>query len=250
MRKLNKAAENKEQRVEPSQRDAALLTRVYTSQVSSSKTHRTMRALVLFLFAAIAAGEEDVVDATVEDEVEEESKVTVLTDLTFEHLTQVTTGATTGDWLVSFCISDCPEDLEELAKQLAEKESYVNVATVDAEENLALAQRFHVVDETLIALFSKGRMWTFHDEKPNLETLTSFVEAERVDGVKIPRKAGPLKRVHEILSDFFDVVDYQFLSGALCAFAVLLVLVGAFAPHPEDPSASKKEEDDDKKKDD
>ncbi len=57
-----------------------------------------------------------------------------LTDKTFEHDTQATTGATTGDWLVNFCSKSKREcrEIEPLWDELTEKLfGRVSVAHVD-----------------------------------------------------------------------------------------------------------------------
>lgn len=206
---------------------------------------------LLVALAAFTLAEESSEDAAKPLEEEATSKVVTLTDATFERETQATTGATTGDWFVSFCLGleTCPTaELEALATQLAEQEDNdVNVATVDVDENLALAQRFGVIDASKFTLFSKGKMWQY-DGPPALDAMAAFLNiTERHDGEKVPRKAGPLKPVHEALGQFFDIVDYRLLTTILCVASIILILIGAFTPHADDDADGNDKKKDDKK---
>lgn len=197
--------------------------------------------------AALAWAEEteEPVEET-EASTSNETKVVALTDATFERETMASIGALTGDWLVTFCLGPCQatEELEALARRF-EGDEEIHVATVDAEDNLILAKRFSVVEAGRTLFFSKGFMWDY--EGPTaVDTLAAFLNAtDRGEGIKVPRKDGPLKPIHEALGNFFDVVDYRLLSIALCSLSVLLILVGAFMPHPEvDGDDSDKPKDD------
>ncbi|PHJ20212.1 thioredoxin domain-containing protein [Cystoisospora suis] len=75
------------------------------------------------------------------------SAVKELTDATFEHDTQASTGATTGDWFVKFYAPWCGHckamaaAWEDLAKELKGK---INVAKLDATSNSITAKRFKI----------------------------------------------------------------------------------------------------------
>lgn len=56
-----------------------------------------------------------------------------------------------------------------------------------------------------------------------------------------------IKPITDRLDEFFVAVDYRVLSTALCGFAVLLVLVGAFTPHDEGADADEEDNKDKKK---
>lgn len=163
------------------------------------------------------------------------AEVVNLTDVTFEHDTQISTGATTGDWFVAFCMDACPwTALEALDEVLTSRDdNSVNVATVDAEEHLALAERFRVINATRIHLFSRGKMWEFEGAHTSAAMDKFLNDTDKGEGAKIPRKAGPLKGLKESLDDFFERVDYRAICLGLVAVAVVLILIGAFTPHAE-----------------
>lgn len=82
--------------------------------------------MILFLLALVAAHE-----------------VVWLTDKTFEHDTQATTGSTTGDWLVYFCEpAQCAANLETWASVRNELFGYATVAAVDTSRNPKVTLRF------------------------------------------------------------------------------------------------------------
>ena len=96
------------------------------------------------------------------------SDVLILTDETFEHDTQATTGSTTGDWFVLFFAPWCGhckkvkptwEDLAtDLKKQTVKAAS---IASVDCTENKDTCQRFGVKGYPTLQYFSHGKMYKF-----------------------------------------------------------------------------------------
>lgn len=189
-------------------------------------------------------------------------EVVELSDETFEKETQCTSGATTGDWLVrmyhekdahaNFVLATLAEALDTF------DDKWINVATVDCAANPEIGARFNVTDAAT-RLFVRGRMYDFtrnetlvtadflrnFTKRPRNETLE---DGGRGNGERIPR--GPtwltpfIAPVTDRLDAFFLECDYRLLSTALCGFAVVLVLVGAFTPHADgdddDESAEKK----------
>jgi len=84
----------------------------------------------------------------------EEAKLTPLPELndeTFEHLTQLSTGATTGDWLLLFASKSRPEcmkpQLGDVATIAARLRGRKNVATIDTSTNRKVAKRFDLDPE-------------------------------------------------------------------------------------------------------
>lgn len=78
-----------------------------------------------------------------------------LTDDTFEHITQASTGQTTGVWLVNFCSPKACKDLapawEELGKDLLQQQLFVT--SVDVHSNPQLRTRFGITTLPTILLF-------------------------------------------------------------------------------------------------
>lgn len=169
-----------------------------------------------------------------------------LTDADFDMKTRAMAGMTAGQWFVSFCYDVCPvEMLWQLAEQLKKDNSTVSVARVDCDESLALAVRFDVVTATKYLFLKDSRMYVVNET--SYDYLYEFFNASALElegGPKIPRRAGPFKKLHDTLGDFFDVVDYRALCIALGITAVALVVIGAFMPHdpPPDDDKDKEEE--------
>ncbi|ESO85081.1 hypothetical protein LOTGIDRAFT_204649 [Lottia gigantea] len=121
----------------------------------------------------------------------QEISVKILTDDTFEHLTQAVTGSTTGDWLVLFYKDDCPVckqsliDFETVAVKLKGK---TNVAQVDMNVNPKLVDRFKLTKCPSIIFFKQGTMYRYEMEKVSVKILMSFVQAwyRNMKAEKIP----------------------------------------------------------------
>uniref|UniRef100_A0A0A9YCS3 Thioredoxin domain-containing protein n=1 Tax=Lygus hesperus TaxID=30085 RepID=A0A0A9YCS3_LYGHE len=91
-----------------------------------------------------------------------EPVVKELTDETFEHLTQSSSGATTGDWFVMFYSNDCI-DCQRLQARWetvgAKLKTRLNVARVNRKTTgRVTSRRFHIVEEPTFLLFRLGKM--------------------------------------------------------------------------------------------
>ncbi len=111
-----------------------------------------------------------------------------LTAETFEHLTQASTGGTTGDWLVHFSLGYTNSVEPSMAKAAAAlRERNVIVASVDCVDpahKVFCEQRFgvfqHVASSAeVVALFSRGRMFSFHSESTNMYVAPAVHRAHR-----------------------------------------------------------------------
>ncbi|KAG2428049.1 hypothetical protein HXX76_012032 [Chlamydomonas incerta] len=107
-----------------------------------------------------------------------------LTDASFEHDTQASTGQTTGVWAVLFTDSTVPrfDRASIVVEQLAqEEEKEVIYARVDVARNMKLAKRFgDVIFLPCVLLFRDRQMYVFDMsfEDPNiLEEVRTFVES-------------------------------------------------------------------------
>jgi len=123
-----------------------------------------------------------------------------LTDQTFEHQTQASTGMTTGSWLVLFGIPNCEncEKLKPILKELGDDEElYENgiiMGSVDCSENSGVCFRFSTTKLPVLMYLHKKRLYRYpRDEEfgtvPPLEDLKSFVLsdfAQRSEAEVIP----------------------------------------------------------------
>ena len=69
-------------------------------------------------------------------------------------------------------------------------------------------------------------------------------------GLFIPRGVTWYTPLTDALDDFFARVDYRLVSNGGYAFAVILILVGAFTPHQEEDEEKEDEKDEKDKKED
>jgi len=121
-----------------------------------------------------------------------------LTDTSFEHLTQASSGATTGDWLVSFGKDECEEchaltaRLETVACKLKGR---MNVARMNkGSTGAATGRRFAVNTLPALIFFRFGKMYRYTLEKYDVASLVSFVDHfyKNVPGEPVPLPKTPL----------------------------------------------------------
>ena len=195
-----------------------------------TKRHSLVRIVSLFLLLLLSLASAEIVE---------------LSNDSFEHLTQASTGQTTGKWMVKFYATWCGhcKRLEpvwvSLDTELKENHSEkgINVANVDAIQNRDLALRFQVKGYPTLMYFAKGRMYRYQGPR-DLESLVNFVtegyQTEEGEDVPIPpswvevyRKKF-LKAVHSNrqVSMLFD--DFEHIMEVRKNAAVLLVLIGLF----------------------
>lgn len=133
---------------------------------------------------------------------ERNNPVRVLTDATFEHVTQASTGQTTGTWTIRLCGSKesnaCgPSDSfwESLAESMLEE--HVFLATVNVGRERGLATRFgthlEATDHPVVVLLRRGKMFV-RPLEPSTEstTLGSWMTVgwEDDNALEVPGEAG------------------------------------------------------------
>merc|ERR1719308_177960 len=110
-----------------------------------------------------------------------EPGVQELTDSTFEHLTQASTGATTGDWLVMFFTTNCQlcNRLVPVMETLACKfRGRMNVARINKEtygEKTGRRFELGLEDKPDIIFFRLGKMYRYTAVKFDPESLSTFM---------------------------------------------------------------------------
>ncbi|XP_056638380.1 thioredoxin domain-containing protein [Diorhabda sublineata] len=152
-----------------------------------------------------------------------------LTDNTFEHLTQASTGATTGDWFVMFYSTDCVECSRLQARWEAVGayiKSRINIARVNKGGSGAVTgRRFDVTTVPAFILFRQGKMYRYHLHKYDVESLRDFAQSwyKNVTPEKIPLPKSPF-------DDFVTmVVVYMKENPWLLQLALGTFLLGLFS---------------------
>ncbi|KAL5020381.1 hypothetical protein ScPMuIL_003273 [Solemya velum] len=101
----------------------------------------------------------------------------ILTDDTFEHLTQAATGSTTGDWLIVFYEPDCDSVLLAVESVAVEKKRLMNVARVDLSTSPKLKERFKISTCRHTIFFQQGKMYRYSLDKYDTKTLILFIDS-------------------------------------------------------------------------
>jgi thiol-disulfide isomerase/thioredoxin len=200
---------------------------------------RNLFAVLASIIAIASSG------CNAEDSDEKKSYVTVLSDETFEHLTQAATGQTTGKWFVNFQSNGCGHCQrlapiwEDFGKELAEEyeDSGVIVAKVSINENRELAQRFNIESIPTLVYFADRKMYKYEGERalPGFVdfAMDSYKESDALDvppgppaWIETMRKIR--KSVHEfpILTALLD--DFEHIIHIRKNAAVALFLLGTF----------------------
>jgi len=169
--------------------------------------------------------------------------VTDLTDTSFEHLTQVATGATTGDWLVMFFKDECKEcellraRLESVA---CKNRGRINVARVNKGTTGAVTgRRFEVAGVPAFIFFRLGKMYHYTLEKYDVDSLDSFVNGwyKNVPSQSVPLPKTPFDDVVQMCVDYMR--EYPLICGLAVGFPILLLLAFIWLIQPDKPKPKK-----------
>lgn len=162
-----------------------------------------------------------------------------LTSSTFEHTTQVATGATTGDWFVLFhkgsasCCASWLQVWQQLATTVQESSDLqLSIAKVDGEANPDLIKRFNVSMPSII-YFRLGKMYRVVS-KPVLPDLLGIVKESKFKNFK----AESVPKQLTVFSDFSlsALKTYPYNVAALGLVSVVVL----FAVLSKKPSNDKK----------
>lgn len=119
-----------------------------------------------------------------------------LTDTTFEHDTQASTGQTTGTWAIRFCglkesCGNSEEEWEALRDDMLEKDIFL--ATVNLGKEVGLAKRFqgYVDDDPIVLMLRRGSMYVHTlDFEDIVQWMVSGWEKE--EPLEVPKEIGLL----------------------------------------------------------
>lgn len=177
-----------------------------------------------------------------------EPSVQDLTDNTFEHLTQASTGATTGDWFVLFYTDECQlcrrmaAGLDTVACKLKGR---ANVARVNKEtygEKTGRRFGLGLDSNPAIIYFRLGKMYRYTLEKFDSESMFNFVNGfyKNYPAESIPLPKSPFDDLVQLCVDYLK--EYPLLVGTGLSVPVLLLLAFLYLMKSEEekPRKSKK----------
>ncbi|XP_015115004.1 protein disulfide-isomerase A4 [Diachasma alloeum] len=131
-----------------------------------------------------------------------------LTDETFEHLTQASSGATTGDWFVMFYSNDCI-DCQRMGARWesvgAKLKNRVNVARVNKHTTGAsTARRFNVFNVPEFILFRQGKMYRYQIPKYDISAFVSFARDwyKNAQSERVPVPQSPFDDLTQMIANF------------------------------------------------
>ncbi|KAG1681226.1 Thioredoxin domain-containing protein [Nymphon striatum] len=134
-----------------------------------------------------------------------DSYVKLLTDVTFEHITQVSSGATTGDWITFFtCITheSCQESRQKYQDRLHQK---MNTAMVNISRYPKLGERFLVKESPTIIFFRHERMYNYNMKKETFKVheIVRFCEInyKNFKAAMVPPPQPPLKCISALIAN-------------------------------------------------
>jgi len=136
------------------------------------------------------------------------SEILTLTDETFEHQTQASTGQTTGKWLVMlgavWCGYSCNK-LHPALQQISETVDGVLTAKVDTTSNKQLAKRFDVKKHPTLILFADRLLYPYEGEQ-TVEAMKEFVSGgyKNAKGLSVP---APPSFIEKTMDDFHAFLE-------------------------------------------
>uniref|UniRef100_A0A182Q7Z4 Thioredoxin domain-containing protein n=1 Tax=Anopheles farauti TaxID=69004 RepID=A0A182Q7Z4_9DIPT len=165
-----------------------------------------------------------------------------LSDETFEHLTQASSGATTGDWFIMFYTTKCV-DCQRLTAVweavAADLKTRMNVARVDKDgKGSETAARFQVKDAPEFIFLRQGKYYRYEISKYDIKSFVTFAQDwyRNAKAERIPVPLSPfdnlvelavqhLKNMPQLYAKLYN--DYPMVVYALAL--VLLFIIGGFA---------------------
>lgn len=169
-----------------------------------------------------------------------------LTDDSFEHLTQASTGATTGDWLVMFYSTDCV-DCQRLQARWeavgAELKSRMNVARINRQtQGRVTARRFGVQEVPTIILFKQGKMYHYNIPRLDIASFVAFAREQyrNARSEKIRPAKSPFDDLTQAIADYLRENPWVFKVVSIL-FAIFLIAVMVVKLKSKEKQLAKKE---------
>ncbi|KAK1130424.1 hypothetical protein K0M31_018555 [Melipona bicolor] len=162
-----------------------------------------------------------------------EPTVKELTDDTFEHLTQASSGATTGDWFVMFYSTDCVECVRMIARWEAvgaKLKQRVNVARIDKyTTGASTARRFNVYEAPEFIFFRHGKMYRYQISKYDINSFISFAKEwyrnARAEPVPVPQS--PFDDLVQMIANFLRENPWIMKLGSITIGVFIIISVAS-----------------------
>lgn len=149
----------------------------------------------------------------------------VLTDKTFEHDTQASTGATTGDWFIIFKKSNESRRIipawEAASLQFRNRAIF---AYVNIDENPNLQKRFHLYNLPAFILFKRGKMYRYEGTSWQQTAFVEFIE-NNYQKTKAETVPPELSAFSFSFDSAKKIIPMYFIVIPMICLAVVLVLL-------------------------
>jgi len=133
-------------------------------------------------------------------------EISELSDATFEHETQASTGVTTGSWLIFFKAARCPhcQKLQPHLNRLSEDHDLFDrgivLGSVDVLGNRGVSVRFGIRGFPTLVYLHEGRMYEYKGKKRTFDAVKEFVMGgfRLEEGKVIPKPTTALEHAGKI----------------------------------------------------
>ncbi|XP_001605564.1 uncharacterized protein LOC100121961 [Nasonia vitripennis] len=156
-----------------------------------------------------------------------------LTDDTFEHLTQASSGATTGDWFVMFYSTDCV-DCQRLGARWeavgAKLKQRINIARVNKYlTGASTARRFGVYEVPQFILFRHGKMYRYLIPKYDVKSFVSFAKDwyKNAHAEKVPVPQSPFDDFTQMIAHTLKDNPWIMKLGSITVGVLVIVTVAS-----------------------
>ncbi|XP_011301871.1 thioredoxin domain-containing protein [Fopius arisanus] len=170
-----------------------------------------------------------------------------LTDETFEHLTQASSGATTGDWFVMFYSNDCI-DCQRMGARWeavgARIKNRVNVARVNKHTTGAsTARRFNVFNVPEFILFRQGKMYRYQVPKYDINAFVSFAKDwyKNAQSEIVPVPQSPFDDLTQMIANFLRENPWIMKLASIIMGVMIIVSVASKLRKKSETPEKKKE---------
>ncbi|KAL6262889.1 hypothetical protein P5V15_005678 [Pogonomyrmex californicus] len=191
-------------------------------------------------------------DIEVEDLVDSftshrEPTVKELTDDTFEHLTQASSGATTGDWFVMFYSTDCVQCLRMIARWEtvgAKLKQKINVALVNkATTGVSTARRFSVYTTPQFILFRHGKMYRYDMGAYDIASLMSFAQEwyKDIRPEEVPPPPNSFDEYSKIILVFLYENPWILKLASICIGVLCIIITVVKYMYPNEAAEEKED---------
>lgn len=177
----------------------------------------------------------------------ENKKPTVieLTDDTFEHLTQASSGATTGDWFVMFYSTHNLEFVTMIASWEAvgaKLRQRVNVARIDKHTTgTSTGRRFNISEAPEFIFFRHGKMYRYQIPKYDINSFVSFAKEwyrnARAESIPVPQS--PFDDFVQMIANFLREYPWIMKLGSITIGVIIIISVASKFRRKTDTSQKK-----------